>query len=228
MWCCLHQKNRKNTNLSSGYGSSLSTSRVPQQICLYPSAKPNVGTATMIQPEVSQIITNKACGGCGTPVRCAPLSGSGMASPVMSGGSSNAGTPNPGTPTLTGSGTPVHTPPLRLKKGLLERYTLNFHPYLHNQHLVSLDTAKMSIFKTQRVPYYCVYKMYPCKRYTPNNQGLAEGWGMVCQTNVMDFLSRLSSGECIINYNNRFSTSAWSANIMLVFFSDEAQMRPWR
>ena len=68
VWCIWRQKQNKAAQYSARSSPS-PPPHVPQQICLYPTAKPSVNSATTIQPEVSQIITQKACGGCGTPTQ---------------------------------------------------------------------------------------------------------------------------------------------------------------
>ena len=87
VWC--YMRNRGSRNKSEyDYPSNRSSPSPPahlppQRVYLYPQMTPTIHpTATLIQPDVTQIITNKACGECGTP---------------------------------------VHTPPMRMKKGLLER-----------------------------------------------------------------------------------------------------------
>ena len=127
MWCCVRgRRNNKGRSFFHGVFSTSShsplppavPSPLPQQICLYPTGKPQLAnTTTMIQPDVAQILAGKISSTPGTS-----LGGSGYGTPTYS--SSQSGTPSLGTP-ITGAGTPVHTPPLKLRaKGLLERYSL--------------------------------------------------------------------------------------------------------
>ena len=115
IWCCVRRCRKKKENSLLHGAKTLPSSAVPQQISvLYPSAKPSVGSATIIQPDVAQILTSRAAQGAFPGLRSGPMSGSGSGTPVYS-SSSQSGTPIMG-------GTPVHTPPLRIKqKGLLER-----------------------------------------------------------------------------------------------------------
>jgi receptor-type tyrosine-protein phosphatase R len=86
-------------------------------ICILPSPEPPFNSITAIQPEPMPCdLYERPCISFGTPLRAfsSPHSAtSGQSTPILS---SCAGSPVPG------CGTPIHTPPLRLKtKGLLER-----------------------------------------------------------------------------------------------------------
>ncbi|KAK2153231.1 hypothetical protein LSH36_304g09034 [Paralvinella palmiformis] len=122
IWCCIRRKEVPEKPHFPTQESALLSTPIPQQICLFPAAKPSVNNAmtiqpdaASIQPDMSQILMSRSAFIVGTPVRGpgTPLSGSSTSSPIYS-SSSTSGTPIPGTP--------VHTPPLRIKaRGLLER-----------------------------------------------------------------------------------------------------------